>query len=116
MLTAEVLTGENSAAFDLDDDSLVNEQDHRIWVKDLKHTWFGDANLDGEFNSADFVQVFQAGKYGTGEELAGPKATGTATASSTAPTSSRPLSMAATSRDRGRMWLRCRSRHRCFCS
>ena len=23
-------------------------------------TYFGDANLDGEFNSSDFVQVFQA--------------------------------------------------------
>ncbi|MCA9172511.1 MAG: dockerin type I repeat-containing protein [Planctomycetales bacterium] len=26
-------------------------------------TWFGDANLDGEFNSTDLVVVFQAGVY-----------------------------------------------------
>ena len=41
-------------------------EDHRVWVKDLKHTWFGDADLNGEFNSNDFVQVFQAGKYEQG--------------------------------------------------
>ena len=27
----------------------------------------GDSNLDGEFNSSDFVFVFTAGKYETGE-------------------------------------------------
>ena len=43
-------------------DSSIDLDDHRAWVKDIKHTWFGDANLNGEFNSADFVQVFQAGK------------------------------------------------------
>ncbi|MCA9172596.1 MAG: hypothetical protein KDB23_33255, partial [Planctomycetales bacterium] len=26
-------------------------------------TYFGDANLDGEFNSADLINVFQAGQY-----------------------------------------------------
>ena len=49
--------------FDLDGDGSVGDRDHRIWVKDVKHTWYGDADLDGEFNSDDFVQVFQAGKY-----------------------------------------------------
>ena len=34
-----------------------------MWVEDLKNTYFGDANLDGEFNSGDFVQVFQRGHY-----------------------------------------------------
>ena len=42
--------------------------DHRVWVKDLKRTWFGDADLDGEFNSNDFVQVFKAGTYETDSE------------------------------------------------
>ena len=40
--------------------------DHGIWVHELKKTYIGDANLDGEFNSGDFVQVFQTGKYETG--------------------------------------------------
>ena len=29
-------------------------------------TFFGDSNLDGEFNSADLVVVFQAGEYEDG--------------------------------------------------
>ena len=40
----------------------------RMWVDDLKNTWIGDANLDGEFNSGDMVQVFVGGKYETGED------------------------------------------------
>jgi hypothetical protein len=52
-----------SAAFDMNGDGSVNPEDHRVWVKDLKHTWYGDANLDGEFNSGDLVNVFQAGQY-----------------------------------------------------
>ena len=51
------------AMFDVNSDSLVDLEDHRIWVKDLKYTWFGDADLNGEFNSGDMVQVFAAGKY-----------------------------------------------------
>jgi hypothetical protein len=55
------------ARFDLNQDGKVDRGDHREWVKDLKRTWFGDANLDGEFNSRDMVQVFAAGNYETGE-------------------------------------------------
>ncbi len=53
------------AAFDMKGDGVIDMEDHRIWVKDLAHTWFGDANLDGEFNTSDFVHVFQVGKYET---------------------------------------------------
>jgi hypothetical protein len=48
---------------DMNGDRRVNPEDHRVWVKDLKHTWYGDANVDGEFNSGDLVNVFQAGQY-----------------------------------------------------
>ena len=51
--------------YDLNKDQLVNGDDVTVWVKDLKKTWVGDANVDMEFNSADFVQAFQAGKYET---------------------------------------------------
>ena len=44
----------------------TSTEDLRIWVKDLKHTWFGDANLDGEFNSLDLVSLLQAGQYDDG--------------------------------------------------
>jgi hypothetical protein len=68
MLTDEVIKGDDPPALDLDNDSLVNLEDHRVWVEDLKYTWFGDANLDLEFNSSDMVQVFSAGKYESEED------------------------------------------------
>jgi hypothetical protein len=35
-------------------------------VHDLKKTFFGDADLDGEFTSRDLVNLFQAGTYEDG--------------------------------------------------
>jgi hypothetical protein len=55
--------------FDVNRNGIVDPQDHAYWVSDLKHTWMGDANLDGEFNSGDLVEVFEAGKYETGEAV-----------------------------------------------
>ncbi|MCA9214040.1 MAG: hypothetical protein KDB27_13300 [Planctomycetales bacterium] len=52
--------------FDVTGDDVVDMTDHRTWVKDRKNTWYGDANLDGEFNSSDLVAVFQAGHYEDG--------------------------------------------------
>ena len=49
--------------FNLDDDPLIDDLDRRVWVKDLSSTWFGDSNLDGDFNSTDLVKVFAAGEY-----------------------------------------------------
>ena len=42
-----------------------------VWLHDLKKTWVGDSDLNGLFESADFVLAFQSGKY----EVAGAKAT-----------------------------------------
>ena len=50
-------------SFDLNNDAAVNQEDRRVWVEDLKKTYFGDSNLDGEFNSGDFVVAFTAGEY-----------------------------------------------------
>ena len=63
----EMVKGEHPAAFDLNGDGLVDFADREIWVNDLKKTWMGDANLDMEFNSTDWVQVLAAGKYETGD-------------------------------------------------
>jgi hypothetical protein len=63
ILSAEAASGANNSAFDLNTDGQVNAEDRRVWVEDLKRIYFGDANLDGQFNSADFVSVFQAGQY-----------------------------------------------------
>jgi hypothetical protein len=48
---------------DLNQDQVVDESDLRVWVKDLKKTWIGDANLDGEFNSTDLIEAMASGKY-----------------------------------------------------
>jgi uncharacterized protein YjbI with pentapeptide repeats len=57
------------AMFDVNSDGSVDQDDMRGWVMNLKHTWLGDANLDGEFDSADLVLVFEAGQYETTERF-----------------------------------------------
>ena len=52
---------------DMNGDDAVDVSDVHHWVTDLKGSWIGDANLDGVFDSGDFVDVFGAGKYETGE-------------------------------------------------
>jgi hypothetical protein len=63
LLTTEVIAGTNNGAFDVNADGAVNASDRAVWVNDLRKTYFGDSNLDGEFNSSDFVAVFQIGEY-----------------------------------------------------
>lgn len=50
-------------AFDENGDGAVSITDRQIWIRDYKNSWMGDANLDGEFNSGDFVTVFVPGKF-----------------------------------------------------
>jgi hypothetical protein len=49
--------------YDLDLNGMVELTDLRIWVKDVKNTYFGDSNLDGVFNSQDLIAGFVAGTY-----------------------------------------------------
>lgn len=49
--------------FDLNGDRAVDELDLRTWVIEEKQTWFGDANLDGQFTNEDLIQVFAGGEY-----------------------------------------------------
>ena len=65
-LTAAVAAGDTS--FDLNGDSVVDNADRVVWVSEIAKTWFGDSNLDGEFNSSDFVGVFTSGKFETGND------------------------------------------------
>ncbi|MCA9166760.1 MAG: hypothetical protein KDB23_03795 [Planctomycetales bacterium] len=55
-----------NAEFDLNQDSSVDVIDLSYWLHDLKHTYFGDTDLDGEFSSSDLINVFQAGEYEDG--------------------------------------------------
>ena len=63
LLIREIYEGSEDFVFDVTLDGSVDSDDLFFWVADLKATWFGDANLDGEFNSSDFVSVFVAGEY-----------------------------------------------------
>jgi hypothetical protein len=62
-LTQAIRSGPSHLLFDLNADGSVGAEDRSVWIQDLKRTWFGDANLDGEFSSGDLVQVFQQGEY-----------------------------------------------------
>ena len=55
-------------SFDVNKDGVLSAEDRKQWVEVLANTWFGDADLDGQFNSSDFVQVFGAAKYETGQD------------------------------------------------
>ncbi len=44
-------------------DGVINSEDRAFWVSHFAQSFFGDANLDGEFNSGDLVDVFAAGHY-----------------------------------------------------
>ncbi len=59
----QIVAQPGDLAYDLNDDGLVDFKDRQVWVNELKNTWIGDADLDGEFNSTDLVQVFQEGTY-----------------------------------------------------
>ncbi|MCA9150668.1 MAG: hypothetical protein KDA92_15255 [Planctomycetales bacterium] len=66
LLSAAVRAGNNPSEYDLNGDNAVNQTDRDVWVNDLKKTYMGDSNLDGQFDSSDFVFVFQAGQYEDG--------------------------------------------------
>ena len=66
LLTQSVISNANDPSFDLDGNQLVDQEDRRIWVDEIKRTYFGDSNLDGEFGSSDLVSVFTAGQYEDG--------------------------------------------------
>jgi hypothetical protein len=62
--------------YDVSFDGQVDGQDLTVWVRDLKNTYFGDANLDGEFDTSDFVEVLAAGQYEDGQSGNSSRTTG----------------------------------------
>ncbi len=66
-LQSNAIAANGPASFDLNGDGAVNFDDRKVWVNTLKKTWVGDADLDGLFNTSDFVTVFQVGKFETGQ-------------------------------------------------
>ena len=63
LLSGELRDGSQNPRFDLNNDGIVDPLDHTTWVRDERSTWFGDANLDGEFRTSDLVIVLAAGEY-----------------------------------------------------
>lgn len=66
LLTGATASSSTDRRFDLNSDQSVNFADVQYWAITLKGSWIGDANLDGKFDSGDFVDVFQKGKYEAG--------------------------------------------------
>ena len=62
-LSMEVRRSTSNIFFDLNGDGRDDAADIKIWVTELANTYIGDANLDGEFNSADLIKVFQQNEY-----------------------------------------------------
>ncbi|MCA9200162.1 MAG: hypothetical protein KDA87_21635, partial [Planctomycetales bacterium] len=58
-----IQSGIYSSLHDVNGDQTVDDLDRDTWIQDLRQTWAGDANLDGTFDSADLVQVFQASQF-----------------------------------------------------
>ena len=98
LLSREIRRGRYRPQFDLNKDKKVDRLDHEMWVHELKNTWFGDADLNDEFNSNDFVQVFQEGKYETALRAGWAEGDGTPVVLSTAATLSLRSRTVATSR------------------
>jgi hypothetical protein len=53
----------NGPSLDLTGDGRVDLEDHAHLVESVIGTSFGDANVDGVFDSSDLVLVFQSGEY-----------------------------------------------------
>lgn len=62
-LTTAIRTGSIDTKFDLNGNSTIDAQDRVVWVESLKKTYFGDADLDGQFNSTDLIAVLSGGQY-----------------------------------------------------
>ncbi len=62
-LLAAIDAGIENLEHDLDRSGSVDISDVFYFAEVIFGTWLGDANLDGEFNSSDFVQLWQASEY-----------------------------------------------------
>ncbi|MEZ6121093.1 MAG: choice-of-anchor R domain-containing protein [Pirellulaceae bacterium] len=65
LLAAELRNPTGDPVFDINGDGSTTSDDFLAWVHDsiIANTYFGDANLDGEFNSSDMTLVFSAAEY-----------------------------------------------------
>lgn len=67
LLSASLRNGTAGPRVDVDDNHVSESADRTFWVHDVKKTWFGDADLNGRFESRDLIEVFGRGQYDDGE-------------------------------------------------
>jgi hypothetical protein len=63
LLSAAIRRGEYDPYLDLTRDGTLDESDREVWVHDRRDTYYGDADLNGRFESGDLVVVLTAGEY-----------------------------------------------------
>jgi hypothetical protein len=65
-VTAAIRAGSNDAQFDLNRDGQVTEADRSFLIDFGMNTLLGDSNMNGRFDTNDFVTAFQSSKYEIG--------------------------------------------------
>ncbi len=63
LLCSAIASGSGDGAFDLNNDGVINIADMRYLIEMVMQTNFGDANLDGRFDTRDLIQIFSAAEY-----------------------------------------------------
>jgi hypothetical protein len=63
LLNEAIRSGTFARAFSLNRDRVLDQKDRDVWVKDLVKVYYGDSNLDGQFDSTDLTEAFRAGQY-----------------------------------------------------
>ncbi|MEM7315028.1 MAG: hypothetical protein AAF497_17920 [Planctomycetota bacterium] len=61
-ITRAMLDNTYDVDLDLDGNGVIDQEDRRIWVEDLKETFFGDANLDQVVYFSDF-NIWNGNKF-----------------------------------------------------
>jgi hypothetical protein len=68
LLCQAIWADDYDARFDLDADDSVDISDHEFLIENVMGANYGDANLDGRFDSSDLQQVFAAGRFESEED------------------------------------------------
>ena len=63
ILSGAILANDNASRFDLNSDGVVDSSDREFWVQQLKATFLGDSDLNGQFDEQDIVAAFIQGEY-----------------------------------------------------
>ncbi len=63
LLCQQINSNAPDLSFDMNGDQTIDRNDLETMIQSVFNTDFGDADLDGQFNSSDLVAVFRAGEY-----------------------------------------------------